>query len=141
MIAIIDYGAGNLTSVRLAFEALGIDTQITNAPDVILSADHVVFPGVGAARAAMKNLDGLKLINVLKTVVDQGTPFLGICLGTQIIFEYSDEDNGVNCIGLVKGAVKLFRPSDVQTKIPHMGWNSVELVRPHPVFNGIKNGI
>ncbi|MFC1461623.1 imidazole glycerol phosphate synthase subunit HisH [Verrucomicrobiota bacterium] len=140
MVTIVDYGAGNLTSVRLAFDALDTETQITNVPAAILQADRVVFPGVGAAGAAMKKLAELDLIEVLKTVIEQGKPFLGICLGTQIIFERSEEDAGVNGIGLVPGTVKLFDRSDSLVKVPHMGWNNVELIRRHPVFEGIESG-
>ncbi|MFC1461480.1 imidazole glycerol phosphate synthase subunit HisH [Verrucomicrobiota bacterium] len=140
MIAIIDYGTGNLTSVKLGFEALGVSARITSAPDIMLSADRVVFPGVGAIGTAMQKLVQLQLIDVLRTVVERGTPFLGICLGTQIIFERSEENGGVDGMGLVPGVVQLFGPADARVKVPHMGWNNVELVRRHPVFEGIKSG-
>lgn len=139
MIAIIDYNAGNLTSVRLAFEALNAGVKITNAAETILSADHVVFPGVGAASAAMKTLKQLNLLNIIKTVVERGTPFLGICLGAQIIFEHSEEDSGVACIGLLPGTVKLFIPGNPLDKIPQMGWNSMTQRQKHPVFKGIES--
>jgi len=139
MIAIIDYKAGNLTSVKLAFEALKIECEITDSPDRILSAERVVFPGVGAAGTAMKTLTSLKLVEVIRKIVERGTPFLGICLGTQIIFEKSEEDGGVAGIGLVPGTVRLFRPSNPLDKVPQMGWNSVRQVRQHPVFQGIED--
>lgn len=137
MIAIIDYRAGNLTSVKLAFESLAIKAEITDSPEVILNADRVVFPGVGAAGAAMQNLQNLKLAETIRSVVHNKIPFLGICLGTQIIFEHSEEDNGVDCIGLIPGNVKRFTPTDPYDKVPHMGWNSVQQKSAHPIFEGI----
>lgn len=140
MIAIVDYRAGNLTSVRLAFDSLRVDTVVTNRPDDVLAADRVVFPGVGAAGAAMASLTDLKLADAIRAVVARGTPFLGICLGTQIIFESSEEDGGTTGIGLIPGSVRLFRPSEAGIKVPHMGWNAVRLVRAHPLFAGIEDG-
>lgn len=137
MIAIIDYRAGNLTSVKLAFEALSVKTTITDVPEVILNADRVVFPGVGAAGAAMENLRELGLVDVIRSVVERGTPFLGICLGTQIIFEHSDEDGGIACVGVVPGHVRRFAPTDPYDKVPQMGWNRVVQQSGHPIFSGI----
>ena len=139
MIAIVDYKAGNLTSVKLGFDALGIAAQITDVPKAILDAERVVFPGVGAAGAAMRNLAALGLADTLRTVVQRGTPFLGICLGTQIIFQRSEEDDGVATVGLIPGDVRLFRPTNPADKVPQIGWNSVKLVRPHPVFAGLED--
>lgn len=139
MIAIIDYRAGNLTSVKLAFETLAIDATITDSPDVILNAERVVFPGVGAAGAAMEHLGELGLVDTILKVVESGVPFLGICLGTQIIFDHSDEDGGVKCIGLAPGNVTRFTPSNPLDKVPQMGWNAVSQKRPHPVFDGIED--
>lgn len=140
MIAIIDYKAGNLTSVRLALEHIGVKCEITSDSAHILRAERVIFPGVGAAGEAMKNLNELGLLESLKTVVSQGVPFLGICLGTQIIFEFSEEDGGTNCIGFIPGTVKRFVPSNPLCKIPHMGWNAVEFLRRHPLLEGIEDG-
>lgn len=140
MISIIDYKAGNLTSVRLALEYIGVECEITSDSDKILKADRVIFPGVGAAAEAMKNLREIGLVQTIKQVVSEGTPFLGICLGTQVIFEFSEEDGGTECIGLVPGTVKRFTPSDPMCKIPQIGWNAVEFKRPHPLFEGIENG-
>ena len=123
MIAIVDYRAGNLTSVRLALEHLGLPAKVTQEPGEITAAERVIFPGVGAAGSAMQNLNDLQLSDTLRGVVNQGTPFLGICLGTQVIFEHSEEDGGVDCLGLVPGNVKKFTPSDPLCKIPQMGWN------------------
>lgn len=140
MIAIVDYKAGNLTSVRLAFEALGIPACVTDRSADILAADRVVFPGVGAAGSAMRNLSELDLAGALREVVRRGTPFLGICLGTQIILGRSEEDGGVETIGLIPGAVRLFRPESPVDKVPQIGWNAVRLRRKHPVFAGIEDG-
>jgi glutamine amidotransferase len=139
MIAIVDYKAGNLTSVRLGFETLGVEAVVTTSTATIERADRVVFSGVGAAAAAMRNLTALTLIPTLKSVVERGTPFLGICLGTQIIFDASEEDGGVTTIGLLRGRVELFRPTDRADKVPQIGWNSVRFRRPHPVFKGIED--
>lgn len=139
MIAIVDYKAGNLTSVKLAFETLKADAEITGDPKRILSAERVVFPGVGAAGAAMKNLRSFGLIDVIREVARKGTPFLGICLGAQIIFERSEENGGTECIGLVPGSAKLFKPASRLDKVPQMGWNSVAGLRGHPVMDGIED--
>lgn len=138
-LAIIDYRAGNLTSVRLAFESLGVAAQVTADPAVIRAADRVVFPGVGAAGSAMANLRALGLVAVLQDVVRARTPLLGICLGTQIVFERSEED-GADGLGLLPGRVVRFRPANPRDKVPHMGWNSITRVRPHPVLAGIDDG-
>ena len=128
-----------MTSVNLAFEALGIEATITDSPEVVLNAERVVFPGVGAARAAMDNLAELGLVDTIKTVVARGTPFLGICVGMQILLDHSDENDGVNCLGLVSGNVSRFAPTDPYDKVPHMGWNRVRKCKQHPVFDGIEN--
>ena len=104
-----------------------------------MAADRVVFPGVGAAGSAMKTLKNLNLANVITKVVSCGTPFLGICLGTQIIFDQTDEDGGTAGLGLIPGVVKLFHPTDQFDKVPQMGWNSVKLTRKCPLFDGIKD--
>jgi len=140
MIAVIDYRAGNLTSVRLAFETLGADAKVTSEPADILGAERVVFPGVGAAGAAMANLDSMGLRDVIGRVVAAGTPFLGICLGTQILLDSSEEDGGTRCLGLIGGTVRLFRPRSRADKVPQMGWNNVSLVAKHPLFEGIEDG-
>lgn len=138
MIAIIDYGAGNLTSVQLAFDAIGSAACVTSEPDVINAAERVVFPGVGSAGRAMENLHALGLVPVLKKIVDEGKPFLGICLGTQIIFRHLEEDGGVEGLGFISGSVKRFKPETSRDKVPHIGWNTVSLVREHPLFAGIE---
>jgi len=140
MIAIVDYKAGNLTSVRMAFETLGVDAEITDVPEKILSADRVVFPGVGAAGSAMATLREMGLLDTIRKVATNGKPFLGICLGTQIIFEHSQEDGGVDCIGLVPGDVQRFSPKNKFDKIPQMGWNQVEFEKQHPMLKDIDSG-
>lgn len=140
MIAIVDYKAGNLTSVRLAFEHLGIPAEITPDPTRILAAERVVFPGVGSAGAAMRALGALGLADCLRAVVARGTPFLGICLGTQIVLDHSEEDGGTPCLGLIPGRVKRFLPSDPRDKVPQIGWNQVVPLRAHPVLEGIDSG-
>ena len=137
MIAIIDYRAGNLTSVKLAFETLQKEAVITDNPETILNAERVIFPGVGAAEAAMRNLRELRLADTIREAVRRGLPFLGICLGTQIIFEHSEEDGGTDCAGLVPGNVVRFNPTDKYDKVPHMGWNRVKQTKEHPLFAGI----
>ncbi len=140
MIAIIDYKAGNITSVACALQNIGEKFIITDDTKELERASHVIFPGVGAAGDAMVNLGQKKLDAWLKDWIKAGKPLMGICLGTQIILDYSEE-NETNCIGLIRGSTKLF-PADLKEsgrslKIPHMGWNNVELKRSHPVFEGI----
>ena len=125
MIAIVDYKAGNLTSVKNAFDALGVETVVTRDPAVIASADRVVFPGVGAAASAMANLKEMGLEDAVKAAAASGRPFLGICLGMQILFEHSEEDGGVDTLGVLKGRVRRF-PDVPGCKVPEIGWNSVE---------------
>ncbi len=139
MIAIIDYKAGNLTSVELAFNTLGINVEITDSPEKILNADKVIFPGVGAAGSAMQSLNQLGLVDIIKTVVKKYIPFLGICLGTQIIFDNLEENNGVNGIGIIPGNVPRFNPSSKFDKVPQMGWNAVKQTKKHQIFNGIED--
>jgi len=139
MIAIVDYKAGNLTSVKLALEYLGVACEITREPDVIRGAERVIFPGDGAAAAAMEHLNELGLLAPLKDVIAKGTPTLGICLGTQVICDWSDEDGGVPCIGVLPGKVKKFVAPDPLCKIPQMGWNTMKFARKHPLFDGIED--
>ena len=123
MTAVVDYGAGNLTSVRYALAALGESAEVTSSPAVVARADRVVFPGVGAAKSAMENLRALGLVEAVREAAAT-RPFLGICLGMQILFERSDEDGGVDTLGIVPGRVRRF-PDVEGFKVPHMGWNSV----------------
>lgn len=141
MIAIIDYNAGNLTSVKRALDFLGQDSVITSEYNRIMEADRVIFPGVGAAGKAMIDLKANKLDNAIRTVFEAGKPVLGICLGTQIILE-SSEENNTQCLSIIKGDVLKF-PDDLRDddgrklKVPHMGWNRIKLRYNHPVFEGV----
>jgi len=140
MIAIIDYNAGNITSVARALQNIGQDFMVTDDTGKLDAASHVIFPGVGAAGEAMDYLREKKLDEWLKRWFATGKPLMGICLGTQIILDYSEE-NDTYCIGLVAGSTKRF-PEKLTSgneglKIPHMGWNSVKLLCNHPVFENI----
>lgn len=138
-VAIVDYRAGNLTSVKLAFAALGAEALITSDPEAVRAAERVVFPGVGAAASAMRNLEELKLADALRDVAAGGKPFLGICLGTQILFEESEEDGGVKALGIFPGRVPRFAPADARVKVPEIGWNQVAH-NGHALFEGIADG-
>ena len=122
--AIVDYRAGNLTSVRLAFEAIGVETVVTSDEDTVRGAARVVFPGVGAAASAMENLRALGLVDAVREAATDGRPFLGICLGMQILFEHSEEDGGVDLLGILPGRVRRF-PNVPGCKVPEIGWNQV----------------
>ncbi|MEA3470580.1 MAG: imidazole glycerol phosphate synthase subunit HisH [Thermodesulfobacteriota bacterium] len=137
MISIIDYRAGNLRSVRRALLHLGVPCRITDRPLEILSSERVIFPGVGAAGKAMETIKSLGLDEVIREIVKSGTPFLGICLGAQIILEKSEEDD-TECLNLIPGRVKRFSVSNL--KIPHMGWNTLEMTQKHPILDGIDSG-
>ncbi len=137
MIAIVDYNAGNLTSVKLAFQALDCEAEVTQNPATILKADRVIFPGVGAAGAAMRHLSELRLIDPIREVTARGVPFLGICLGTQILFDFSEEDGGTPTLGILPGRVPRFQPEERFEKVPQIGWNQVKAARAHPIMQGI----
>lgn len=139
MITIVDYKAGNLTSVQLAFEHIGAEVKITDRPEEITCAERVVFPGVGAAKSAMQNLRQLGLIEPLKKVISRDVPFLGICIGMQLLFDSTEEDEGTECLGFLPGKVKKFQPREKICKIPQMGWNTVKLLRKHPLFEGVED--
>ena len=136
MIAIIDYDAGNIKSVEKAFQFLGEDTILTNDRYAILSADKVVLPGVGAFGDAMKKLKEFNLVNTIYDVADRHIPFLGICLGLQLLFESSAETPGVSGLGLLPGQI-LKIPNKEGFKIPHVGWNSLELINNGRLFKDI----
>jgi len=124
MIAIIDYDAGNIKSVEKAFQALGQNVVVTRDKDTILQAEGVVLPGVGAFGDAMKKLEDYDLVNTIYKVVEAKTPFLGICLGLQLMFEESEETPGVKGLGLLKGKIVRI-PDGEGLKIPHIGWNNL----------------
>ena len=139
MIAIIDYRAGNLSSVLCAVEHLGHEAVITGDAGVIRAATSVIFPGVGAAGSTMENLRTLGLDTLLRDeIYPSGMPMLGICIGIQIIFESSDEDDAA-CLGILEGTVKRF-PESRGLKIPQIGWNKVTFTKPHPIFDGVQDG-
>lgn len=139
MVAVIDYDAGNIKSVEKAMQYLGADVLVTRDRDEILNADKVILPGVGAFGDAMDKIRGYGLESVIHEVVDKGTPFLGICLGLQLIFESSEEAPGVKGLSLLKGDI-LKIPKGEYTKIPHMGWNSLKLKNNGRLFDGIDDG-
>ena len=137
MIAMIDYDAGNIKSVEKALQKFGADVVITKDPQEILGADKVILPGVGSFGDAMNNLQKYGLDEVIHQVVDKGTPFLGICLGLQLLFERSDESPGAIGLGILKGDI-LRIPDAEGLKIPHMGWNSLHLQNNGRLFKGLK---
>lgn len=139
MIAIIDYDAGNIKSVEKAMLLLGQEVSITGDREEILKADKVILPGVGAFGDAMENLRRTGLDRVIRETVDKGTPFLGICLGLQLLFERSDEAPGVDGLGILKGEIVRIPEAD-GLKIPHMGWNSLHLEHDGRLFRGIREG-
>lgn len=145
MIAILDYRAGNLTSVERALKHLGFPCAVTDSHEEIRRADRIIFPGVGAAGKSMENLIRLGLDRMLRERLEAGVPVLGICVGLQVLFDSSEENNGTRCLGILPGSVRLFprqmRGTSGETlKIPHMGWNAVHFHTAHPVFSGIPEG-
>lgn len=138
MIVIIDYQAGNLTSVVRSLKALGVEGTVTQDPAVVAQASRVIFPGVGAAGKAMATLRELGLDQALRRSFQRGIPILGICLGAQIILEHSEE-NDAACLGLLPGRTRALTRSE-GLKIPHMGWNRVRFLRDHQVFKGLPEG-
>ena len=151
MIAIIDYGMGNLRSVQKAFEAVGCDARVTRSRQTILDASHVVLPGVGAFGDCMANLEHFGLIEPVREVIAGGKPFLGICLGLQLLFSESEEFGVHRGLGVVPGKVRRFpfgqpeadprEPAAApRLKVPHMGWNAIRVTRPAPLLAGISTG-
>ncbi|SFL46056.1 glutamine amidotransferase [Lachnospiraceae bacterium KH1T2] len=136
MVAIIDYDAGNIKSVEKAVQSLGMDVCVTRKAEEILSADHVILPGVGAFGEAMENIKKYDLKNVIKAVADKNIPFLGICLGQQLLFESSEESIGVEGLGILKGRVKKI-PENSALKVPNVGWNSLNIMNNGRLFKGI----
>jgi len=140
MIAIIDYDAGNIKSVEKALQFLGEEAVITRDTDILLSADKVILPGVGAFGDAMEKLNEYKLVDVIHKIVDKGTPFLGICLGLQLLFDSSEEAPGVKGLGLLPGKIIRF-PADMGLKVPQIGWNMLKLPNKGKLFKGLEDGI
>ncbi len=136
MIAIIDYGAGNLHSVKNALDFLGADSIVTGNREEILNADKIILPGVGAFGDAMKCLEESGLVETVKEVAKSGKPFLGICLGLHLLFEESEETPGVKGLGIFKGKVVQI-PDNGSLKIPHMGWNSIKVTKDSKILKSI----
>ena len=143
MIAIIDYGMGNLRSVQKGFEAVGAEAIVTSDSSKILSANSVVLPGVGAFKECMANLDNLNLIDTVHKSVNSGKPFLGICLGLQLLFSQAEEFGEVEGLGILSGKVVGFKDAQLKSesgeplKIPHMGWNRVRVAPGNPLFESV----
>jgi len=133
---IVDYGAGNLTSVYNALNYLNIKSKVSRDPAEIENAGKIIFPGVGAAKNAMETLNRTGIGEAIKNSVKKGTPVLGICIGCQIILESSEEDGGVQCLGLLEGSAVKFK-TEANLKIPHIGWNQVHFTKEHPIFKDI----
>ena len=141
-VVIVDYRAGNLTSVELAVRHVGGQPIVTGDPDRVRKASRLIFPGVGAAPAAMAILQEQGLAGALREAKAAGCPILGICLGAQVVLA-SSEEGGVACLGLLPGTARRLKAQSSagpRLKIPHMGWNAVEVARPHPVMQGIEDG-
>ena len=145
-VAVIDYGMGNLHSVAKAIEhvAPAAKVQVTSDPAVILGADRVILPGVGAIRDCIAEIKRLGFDEVVRKVGSSGKPLLGICIGMQALLQHSDENQGVECLGLFDGDVRFFgsdlKEDGIRLKVPHMGWNNVEQQKQHPLWHGIANG-
>lgn len=137
MITIVDYGMGNLRSVEKAFAFLGHRVEVSADPERIETAEGIVLPGVGAFGDAMQELDGGGFVERLREAIGGGKPFLGICLGYQLLFEGSEESPGARGLGILPGCVVRF-PGD--EKVPHMGWNDVRFARRHAVLEGVEEG-
>jgi glutamine amidotransferase len=138
-LAVVDYGMGNLRSVQKAFERLGWPAEVTSEPAAIERAPGVVLPGVGAFGACMRNLEAYGLVDSVRRVLDAARPFLGICLGMQLLFEESEEFGREPGLGVLPGRVRRF-PASPERKVPHMGWNSLAIRRAHPGLEGVEEG-
>lgn len=139
MIAVIDYGAGNLQSVIKAMKFIGCDCNVTDKKDDILAADGAVLPGVGSFEDAMNCLNRTGAAESVREFVKTGKPFLGICLGLQLLFEESEESPGVRGLGLLSGRISRIPNDGGRLKIPHMGWNSLDIRKHDGLFKGIEN--
>ena len=135
---IVDYDAGNLRSVQRACHSVGLDTRITEDPGLVIKADKVIFPGVGSAESAMLTLKRRGLDEAISEFFNSGKPLLGICLGLQIALEFSEEGNK-QCLGFIPGACERFSFSDRSVKVPHIGWNELEIVQDHPILRSVQN--
>ncbi len=138
-VVVLDYDAGNLRSVARALTHVGAEPMVSADPADIMKAGAVVLPGVGAAADTMYKLAERNLIEPVREYIAQGRPFLGVCMGLHALLEHSDEGGGQDCLGVLPGEAKLFEGGPGM-KVPHMGWNTVDWVRPHPVTEGIPSG-
>ncbi len=136
---IVDYDAGNIRSVQRACAAVVLVADISDDPAVVESADSVVFHGVGAAHSAVDTLHERGLDEALRSAFRKGTPILGICLGAQIVLEHTEEGSR-DCLGLIEGVCERFDFADRTLKVPHIGWNEIEIVKPHPLLKQIQSG-
>ncbi len=134
MIAIVDYGMGNLRSVEKGFKKVGVEAKVTSSAREIDDASAVVLPGVGAFRDCIRNLTDLSLTGAIAKAIQKGKPYLGICLGLQVLFSESEEFGRCTGLDILRGKVVRFR---IREKVPHMGWNTVNVVRRPPIFSGI----
>ncbi len=132
-LTIVDYDAGNPTSVRRALSAIGVESVISRDPEVVRRADRVVFPGVGHAASTMRVLRERGLDEALREAYGRSVPLLGVCIGAQLVLSHSEEGD-TDCLGLLRGQVRRFPELAAPLKVPHMGWNRVRLLRPHPVL-------
>jgi glutamine amidotransferase len=137
MIAIIDYGMGNLRSVEKGFLKVGVDVRVTNVPEDVQKADGVVLPGVGAFKDCMRELTNLELTDSIVQAIQSGKPYLGICLGLQVLFTESEEFGTCRGLDVFKGKVVRFNFDNNDLKIPQMGWNTITIKKDNPLFNGI----
>jgi glutamine amidotransferase len=143
MIAIIDYGMGNLRSVEKGFQKVGVDVTVTNSPVVVKKADAVVLPGVGAFKDCMRELTNLELIDAVVEAINSGKPYLGICLGLQVLFSESEEFGRCKGLDIFRGKVVKFdftlNAKRSSLKVPHMGWNEIKMRDNNPLFSGIQD--
>jgi glutamine amidotransferase len=138
MIAIIDYGAGNLRSVRNALSAVGVESRTVSTPRELMESDSAILPGVGSFADAMDNLDRRGLSDAVRRFCGDDRPMLGICLGLQLLFESSEESPGAKGLGILRGCVRRF--PDTGLKVPQIGWNTLNVLRPEGIFAGVKKG-
>jgi glutamine amidotransferase len=137
MIGVLDYGMGNLSSVTNALDYLGIDNQIVNSVDGFLTSSHLIIPGVGSYARAMENIHSKQYFNLIQEFANSGKPILGICLGMQLLSSFGTEPYRVEGLGLIKGEVVVL-PEDLEIRIPHVGWNGIQLINNHPILEGVK---
>lgn len=138
-IVVVDYDAGNLRSVLRALEAVGQHVRVTPDPREVVRAEALVLPGVGSAQDCMRKLADRGLIEPLREYAASGRPFLGVCVGLQLLYDGSEEGGGVECLGILRGTVRRF-PGDNGLKVPQIGWNNVSILRPHPLLDGVPDG-